>query len=215
VVSAGLASPVYRGSSGPAGVGRLAGSYLESSARALPDFCGPANILRLAGFPRRPRWLIGRFPYHAAAGRVSSNVESTAITCRVLFFPIWLDALPGHRVAVEMALRKICVGFEMAIHRDTSLAFDSARRGISGARVLRSKRAESGICFEACDWIKSGWRALVARCCLDHRLWAKSRVLVMTQITIAARCLPTCYHGSSENLLDLPEETGFDFACQL
>ena len=192
-----------------AGVGRLAGHILDFSARALPAFYAALEYIAVERSAARRAGHAEHFRTHLAARHaISADEIPLAIPAGCIFSNELLDALPVHRVAMELGtLREIYVGFDGAQFTEVlgqpSVPALGQYFHEQGIAIEDGQVAE--VCLEACDWIENAGRALERGFILTIDYGHEARVLYDEHHN-RGTLLAYRSHTISENLLDAPGE---------
>jgi SAM-dependent MidA family methyltransferase len=192
-----------------AGVGRLAGHILDFSARSLPEFYAALEYIAVERSAARRAGHTEHFATHLAARHaISADEIPRAIPAGCIFSNELLDALPVHRVVMELGmLREIYVGFDGAQFTEVlgqpSMPALGQYFHEQGIAIEQGQQAE--VCLEACDWIESAGRALERGFVLTIDYGHEARILYNEHHN-RGTLLAYRKHTISENLLDAPGE---------
>ena len=147
-----------------AGVGRLAATILDFTARELPDFYGALRYLAVEQSAARRAEHATALERHIAAGRAASAAGlPSRIAAGCILSNELLDALPVHRITVERGkLREIYVAVEgeKLVESPGPLSGPEIEAYFREQNIVlrEGQQAEAGL--DACRWIEDAGRCL-------------------------------------------------------
>lgn len=195
-----------------AGVGRLAATILDFSARELTDFYSAVKYIAVEQSAARRAEHSAALGRHIAAGRAASAHElPPRIAAGCILSNELLDAFPVHRVIVEGGeLREVYVTLQRADLQSDKLVQTSAPPStpeieayFSAQGITLREGQQVEVCLDACRWIADAGRRLDRGFILTVD-YGHDAAELYNERHMRGTVLAYAGHSVSENLLRAP-----------